>query len=318
MDLTALDPTDTRPLRDALGCFATGVCVLTGCSADGAPFGMTINSFGSVSLSPARVCWSVDRATPDADRYAETDAFAVSVLSREQAEICFAFAGDDGDRFAGRDWAATPRGCPLVAGAIAAFDCTVTQRVDVGDHVLCIAAVEATAVAPGAPLGFWAGGLVDAVPLAGAVDPAVPFSDRYSAALLGRASAVLNGDFATRLPEGLKAAHWRVLACLVDGALTVNALAEQVVVKQPTLTRILDTMVERGLVVRQPDPADRRRVVIAVTDAGAAIGTTLRAAALEHESDTFAQWTSAERAQLVRLLGALLARYTRPTDSGGM
>ncbi|MEM7375948.1 MAG: flavin reductase [Pseudomonadota bacterium] len=318
MNLITLDPNDTRPLRDALGRFATGVCVLTGCGADGAPFGMTINSFGSVSLSPARVCWSVDRATPDANRYAETDAFAVSVLARDQAEICFAFAGDTGDRFVGRNWATTSRGCPLVAGAIAGFDCTVTQRVEVGDHVLCIAAVDAMAMADGTPLGFWSGGLVDAVPLADPVDPAAPFSDRYSAALLGRASAVLNGDFATRLPDGLKAVHWRVLACLGDGALTVNALAEQVVVKQPTLTRILDAMVERGLVAREPDPADRRRVVIAATTEGAEIGAALRTGALEHENETFAPWSSADRAQLVRLLGALLARYTRPTDSGGL
>ncbi|MBA2635674.1 MAG: flavin reductase family protein, partial [Sphingomonas sp.] len=43
---------DPRTLRDALGCFATGVTVVTALNAEGEPAGLTVNSFTSVSLDP--------------------------------------------------------------------------------------------------------------------------------------------------------------------------------------------------------------------------------------------------------------------------
>ena len=52
------DPTefDVTAYRRALGGFATGVCVVTAHTPDG-PFGITINSFTSVSLRPPLVLW---------------------------------------------------------------------------------------------------------------------------------------------------------------------------------------------------------------------------------------------------------------------
>lgn len=312
---TAVDQTT---LRNALGRFATGVCILSGLGPDRQPFGMTINSFNSVSLDPPRVCWSIDRSTPDLERYLRCDAYCVSVLNRDQAALCLAFAAERSDRFSGTDWATTGAGCPIAPGAIAHFDCSVVQRVDVGDHVLCIAAVEALATADGEPLGFYAGALVDLLPRA--VEPGAgdDFSDRYVAALLGRASAVLNGAFARRLPAGLKLVHWRVLACLVDGPLTVNVLAARVVVKQPTLTRTLDLMVERGLVRRSGDSGDRRRVLVAATARGLALGRSLREHALDEEERVFSGWSASERLHFSRLLRRLLdshAASQKATDT---
>ena len=43
---------DSRTLRDALGCFATGVTVVTCLDDGGRPAGLTVNSFTSVSLDP--------------------------------------------------------------------------------------------------------------------------------------------------------------------------------------------------------------------------------------------------------------------------
>ncbi len=50
---------DALELRNALGTFATGVCVITAIPESGAPMGMTVNSFASVSLDPALVLWSL-------------------------------------------------------------------------------------------------------------------------------------------------------------------------------------------------------------------------------------------------------------------
>ena len=43
---------DERAFRDALGCFATGVTIITATAPDGSLVGMTANSFSSVSLDP--------------------------------------------------------------------------------------------------------------------------------------------------------------------------------------------------------------------------------------------------------------------------
>jgi ribosomal protein L28 len=52
---------DPKALRRVLGCFATGVCVLTARDPEGRPVGMTVNSFSSLSLDPPLVLWSIAR-----------------------------------------------------------------------------------------------------------------------------------------------------------------------------------------------------------------------------------------------------------------
>ena len=56
---------DPRTLRDALGCFATGVTVVTCLDEAGQPVGLTANSFTSVSLDPPLllVCIAKEAAT---------------------------------------------------------------------------------------------------------------------------------------------------------------------------------------------------------------------------------------------------------------
>ena len=50
---------DSRELRNALGRFATGVCVISTVTPEGEPLGITANSFSSVSLDPPLVLWSL-------------------------------------------------------------------------------------------------------------------------------------------------------------------------------------------------------------------------------------------------------------------
>ena len=78
--------TDIRKLRDALGCFTTGVCVVTAMTDTG-PIGLTINSFASVSLDPPLVLWSLDRASDRAEAFHIVDRFAINVLSEEMQAI---------------------------------------------------------------------------------------------------------------------------------------------------------------------------------------------------------------------------------------
>jgi DNA-binding MarR family transcriptional regulator len=72
-------------------------------------------------------------------------------------------------------------------------------------------------------------------------------------------------------PFELTLPQYRLLALLADGAAMSSALAERLAVKPPTVTSVVDGLVVRGLVERQPDPTDRRRLPLALTEDGAAI-----------------------------------------------
>ena len=52
-------PIDPRDFRNALGTYGTGVTIITATAADGKPYGITCNSFASVSLNPPLVLWSL-------------------------------------------------------------------------------------------------------------------------------------------------------------------------------------------------------------------------------------------------------------------
>jgi DNA-binding MarR family transcriptional regulator len=67
---------------------------------------------------------------------------------------------------------------------------------------------------------------------------------------------------------GLSLAQYHLLEPLGDGPLTNRQLAENAGVSPPTSTRMVDGLLERGLVSRLEDPGDRRAVLISLTPAG--------------------------------------------------
>jgi DNA-binding MarR family transcriptional regulator len=78
---------------------------------------------------------------------------------------------------------------------------------------------------------------------------------------------------------GITASQLSALAALErDGPLTLSALAETERVAAPTLTRIVNALVEQGLVVRRPDDADRRVSWVETTRAGRALVRSVRRA----------------------------------------
>src|SRR5437868_5022033 len=91
---------DARDFRSALGCFPTGVCVVTTLAPDGARVGMTANSFSSVSLDPPMVLWSLARTAVSAPIFRDADYFAINVLAQGDQAIAAHFAKPGPDKFA--------------------------------------------------------------------------------------------------------------------------------------------------------------------------------------------------------------------------
>lgn len=165
IDRTADNPLDRGALRRALGAFATGVTIVTGRDADGAPVGFTANSFTSVSLDPPLVlaCIGVGAASYAAFRNA--DGFAVNILAAGQRDLAMRFATRGADKFAGGEWVERATGAPVLNDGAAWFDCVAHQILDAGDHAVMIGRVVAFGRRDARPLAYHDGRFAEVAPL---------------------------------------------------------------------------------------------------------------------------------------------------------
>lgn len=134
--------TDYRSLRDAFGCFATGVTIVTGFDADGTPVGFTANSFTSVSLDPPLLLVCPGKSASSLPAIRRTGLFGVSVLSDAQRAIAERFAMRGVDRFAEGEWVESESGVRLLEGACANFACTLVNDIEAGDHQVLIGRID--------------------------------------------------------------------------------------------------------------------------------------------------------------------------------
>ncbi|WP_425044126.1 flavin reductase family protein [Primorskyibacter sp. S87] len=145
-------PDTARQFRDALGCFGTGVTVVTANTPEG-PVAMTANSFSSVSLSPPLVLWCPAHASERHDPLVAASHFAIHVMAEDQQEVAVHFA-DFGDRFDAVDWTPDAHGTPLLSGSLARFDCRRYAVHDGGDHSIVVGEVQNVNFRPGKGLMF--------------------------------------------------------------------------------------------------------------------------------------------------------------------
>lgn len=145
---------DPVTLRHAFASFATGVTIITTLDERGAPVGMTANSFGSVSLDPPLVQWSLRINSGQHRTFVDATHFSVSVLAADQAHIATQFASRAPDRFAGIECTQNAGEPPLIRGALAYFVCKKIADHRVGDHELFIGEVLHASAHEGQPLLF--------------------------------------------------------------------------------------------------------------------------------------------------------------------
>ncbi|WP_410809235.1 MarR family winged helix-turn-helix transcriptional regulator [Micromonospora sp. 067-2] len=111
----------------------------------------------------------------------------------------------------------------------------------------------------------------------------------------------------------LRGYHYRLLATLADeGPASQADLGRQCGIDRSDVVAAVTDLAGRGLVVRAPDPADRRRNVISITDAGADEAHRMGQTLDRVQRDLLAPLSSSEREQLSRLLTLLLRHHTRP------
>jgi flavin reductase (DIM6/NTAB) family NADH-FMN oxidoreductase RutF len=127
---------DSKELRNVLGCFGTGVTVVTTISASGERVGLTANSFSSVSLDPPIVLWSLGKQSRYLPIFHESGRFVINVLGVDQLHLSNQFAKPSDDRFAGVECQLGLGGLPVIQGCAANIECETISAQEVGDHVL--------------------------------------------------------------------------------------------------------------------------------------------------------------------------------------
>ena len=134
----SVEPSD---FRNALGCFATGVTVITAVGPRGELIGITINSFNSVSLDPPLVLFSLNRRAYSMRAFLSTQAFAVNILRAGQEDISKRFARTREDKWSGVAHELWDGGCPILTDALASFECETRHTYHGGDHVIFVGEV---------------------------------------------------------------------------------------------------------------------------------------------------------------------------------
>lgn len=150
---------DPRLFRDVLGHFPTGVVAVTALDGDGAPVGMAVGSFTSVSLDPPLVAFLPDKSSSTFPKILAAKRFCANVLGSDQQNVCRSLARKGDEKFTDVAWDPTPSGMPRILGSLAWIDCEIDAVHDAGDHHIVVGRVHHLELdTPESPLIFFQGG----------------------------------------------------------------------------------------------------------------------------------------------------------------
>ena len=152
-------PVASADLRGVMRNYLTGVTIVTITGPDNKPYGLTVSSFNSVSLSPPLILWSLDNRNDRLSLFQNAIGFAVNIMAADQLTLCQKFAAADNDRFSNCDWQLGPYGQPLLNNALANLECRPWAEYDGGDHTIFVGEVMSIKQTKGKAAVFFKGKL---------------------------------------------------------------------------------------------------------------------------------------------------------------
>jgi flavin reductase (DIM6/NTAB) family NADH-FMN oxidoreductase RutF len=145
---------DSKEFRRTLGAFTTGVTIMTTVDEDGKQYGVTANSFSSVSLDPPLILWSQALTSSSFEAFSNCERFVVNILADHQIHVSNQFARSGGDKFQGIEVNAGLGGVPIIDDCSAYLECVKVAAHPGGDHVIYIGQVERIYRGANRPLAF--------------------------------------------------------------------------------------------------------------------------------------------------------------------
>jgi len=147
--------------REAMGCFASGVTVVTAGTEAGEVAGLTANAFTSVSLDPPLILVCIKLESHAIEVLRRAGRFAVHVLRSDQTEAARAFARPASDKLGAMALTWSRHDIPVMESCLVRLECTLAVEYDGGDHGIFLGRVLALDMAqsPQAPLTYFRGKL---------------------------------------------------------------------------------------------------------------------------------------------------------------
>lgn len=149
---------DPRIFREVMGHYPTGVVMVAGL-VDGAPSGMVVGTFSSVSMDPPLVAFMPQVTSTTYQTLRRASAICISVLAHDQMHATRTLASRDPDKFEKVPWTPSAAGAPQIDGAVAYIHGRIEREVEAGDHWITLVRVDDLAITrPTTPLLFFQGG----------------------------------------------------------------------------------------------------------------------------------------------------------------
>jgi flavin reductase (DIM6/NTAB) family NADH-FMN oxidoreductase RutF len=145
-----------REFRDALGQFATGVCVVTA-EVDNTLLGSTVSSFNAVSLAPPLILFSLARSALTLPLWLKARHFGVTVLAESQSDMSNRFARGGPEKWSGLAPLRGASGVPLLRDGLVTFECETYAFYEGGDHEIVVGRVLSFTRTETTPLLFHGG-----------------------------------------------------------------------------------------------------------------------------------------------------------------
>ncbi|ADY00665.1 flavin reductase domain protein FMN-binding protein [Vulcanisaeta moutnovskia 768-28] len=125
-------------LKAVMRNYPTGVTIVTTTYND-EYYGLTVNSFTSLSLDPPLVLIAIDKRLASHEAIDKSNVYAVNILSDDMKDLAIKFAtAPREERFSGLKVKTAKTGSPIIEGAIAYLDCKVVAKYPGGDHTIFI------------------------------------------------------------------------------------------------------------------------------------------------------------------------------------
>jgi flavin reductase (DIM6/NTAB) family NADH-FMN oxidoreductase RutF len=135
---------DSAAFRHAMRALSSGVAIIA-CGEGEGRAGCTATSLASLSLAPPTLIVCLARSSSTLAGLREAGAFSISLLAARHQALAHRFSGHSGvhgsRRFDSAQWLTLSTGAPVLAGAIAAFDCLVEEVMERHSHAIVLGAV---------------------------------------------------------------------------------------------------------------------------------------------------------------------------------
>ncbi len=121
--------------------YPTGITIVT-TVYNNEYYGLTVNSFTSLSLDPPLVLIAIDKRLASHEAIDKSNVYAVNILPDDMKDLAIKFAtAPREERFKGLKIKTAKTGSPIIEGAIAYLDCRVTAKYPGGDHTIFVGEV---------------------------------------------------------------------------------------------------------------------------------------------------------------------------------